>query len=54
MVFKICKSCGYIIAVKEEETKAYCNRCKEKRELKEREATNDSKIRTNKEPRQNN
>ena len=54
MVFKLCKNCGYIIAVKEEATKAYCNRCGEERELKEREATNDSKIRANQEPRQNN
>lgn len=54
MVFKLCKTCGYIVAVKEEVTKAYCNRCKDKRELKERETTNDSKIRTNQTPRQNN
>ena len=41
MVFKVCKTCGYIIAVKEEVTKAYCNRCKEEREVKER---NDCKV----------
>jgi predicted RNA-binding Zn-ribbon protein involved in translation (DUF1610 family) len=48
MVFKVCKTCGYIIAVKEEAKKAYCNRCKEEREVKER---NDSKICVNTKPR---
>lgn len=51
MVFKICKTCGYIVAVEEEVTRAYCNRCKEEREVKER---NDSKIRFDTKPREDN
>jgi predicted RNA-binding Zn-ribbon protein involved in translation (DUF1610 family) len=47
MIFKVCKTCGYIVAVKEEAKKAYCNRCKEEREVKER---NDSKICVNTKP----
>lgn len=51
MVFKICKTCGYIVAVKEEAKKAYCNRCREEREVRER---NDSKIRFDTKPRKDN
>ena len=51
VIFKVCKTCGYIVAVKEEVTRAYCNRCNGEREVKER---NDSKIRFDTKPREDN